>query len=520
MGLNKNIELNDDFKRALSLMEESAKNVFVTGKAGTGKSTLLEYFCAHTGKNVVVLAPTGVAALNVHGQTIHSFFRFKLGLTPDKIKKVKGKQAELYRGLETIIIDEISMARADLLDLVDKFLRLNGPQKYQPFGGVQMIFIGDLYQLPPVVSGQEKSIFTSRYRSPYFFDADIFGDGFSMEFVELEKIYRQKDNEFIRVLNRIRNNSAGEPELAVLNSRVGAEFPGAGKYHVQLTTTNKMAAEINQEYLGRLKAREFVSQAQIDGDFDERSYPTEPVLRLKSGSQVMFLNNDSLGRWVNGTIGKLEKIEESGPNGCFSKVMVKMENGFIEEVEPHTWEIIKYKIDKDTACLTSETAGSFIQYPLKLAWAVTIHKSQGKTFERVVIDIGKGSFAHGQTYVALSRCRSLEGISLKKPLQKSHILLDWRVVDFVTKYQYGISERDMPSERKKKMIEKAIEEKRTVEISYLKTNDEKSRRRIQPLEIGKMEYQGRDFMGVRAFCHSRGQERVFHLERILDMRLA
>jgi hypothetical protein len=281
-----------------------------------------------------------------------------------------------------------------------------------------------------------------------------------------------------------------------------------------------MAAEINQEYLARLRAREFVSEAEIDGDFDERSYPTEPVLRLKTGSQVMFLNNDSLGRWVNGTIGKVEKIEGAGRDDCLPKVMVKMENGNIEEVEPYNWEIIKYKIDKDNASLTSESAGSFVQYPLKLAWAVTIHKSQGKTFDRVVIDIGNGSFAHGQTYVALSRCRSLEGISLKKTLLKRHILLDWRVVDFVTKYQYGISERDMPFARKKKMIEDAIEEKRPLEIAYLKSNDEKSRRRIQPLEIGKMEYQGRDFMGVRAFCHFRGQERVFRLDRILDMRLA
>ncbi len=509
------IELNKDFLRALDVIE-AGRSVFVTGKAGTGKSTLLSHFRSNTLKRIVVLAPTGVAALNVGGQTIHSFFRFKPGTTVEQIKKVKGKRSAIYRNLDAIVIDEISMVRVDLFDMIDVFLRLNGPDHACPFGGVQMIFFGDLYQLPPVVTSAEKEIFSSRYSSPYFFDADVMRRGFVFEYVELEKIYRQKDDAFVRVLNRIRNNSADDGDLAVLNARVGASLAGRSKFKVQLTTTNAMAAAINQEYLRELGGREFSFDANVDGDFDRQHFPTDETVRLKAGAQVMMLNNDQEGRWVNGTLGKVIGVA-AGAQGEYAAVQVEFEDGSQEEVLPHTWEVSRYKFREEDKSLVSEPVGSFLQYPLKLAWAVTIHKSQGKTFEQVVIDIGNGTFAHGQAYVALSRATHLRGISLARPLQKRHILLDRRVVDFMTRYQYGLAHRDMPIERKIAMIRDAIKKEQSLEIIYLKTNDEKSRRVIRPLALGTMRYQDVEFAGVRAYCSSRGEERTFRIDRILEM---
>lgn len=422
--------MNPQFKKALDLMENTGKNLFVTGKAGTGKSTLLQYFRLNTQKKVVVLAPTGVAALNVNGETIHSFFGFKPGITIKKVDKLKRKNSGIYQEIDAIIIDEISMVRADLLDCVNLFLRLKGRDSSRAFGGVQMIFIGDLYQLPPVVKDEEKEMMRMHYESPYFFDAKVF-EYFSMEFIELGKIYRQEDENFISLLNSIRNNSISYKQIATLNERLGFEFTKELEkgFAVHLTTTNKMALEINNERLNELGAEVATYQAQVSGDFNDKSYPTDYELKVGRGAQIMMLNNDSSGRWVNGSVGKIVDIRPS--NDGMDVILVELANGRTEEVLPHVWEVLHYKLNENTHTIDTETAGTFTQHPMKLAWAITIHKSQGKTFDRVIIDIGTGTFAHGQMYVALSRCVSLEGVSLKKPIKKSHILMDWKIREFM-----------------------------------------------------------------------------------------
>lgn len=505
------IELNDLFKKALDLLENSSKSVFVTGKAGTGKSTLLQYFRENTQKRVIVLAPTGVAAINVLGETIHSFFGFKPDITLDKIRKIKFRKGRknIYKEIDAIVIDEISMVRADLLDCVDKFLRLNRLESQLPFGGLQMIFIGDLYQLPPVVAGPEKHIFKGHYKSEYFFDAKVFGQ-MAIEYLELEKVYRQKDEKFINLLNAIRNNTAGEAELEELNARFDPDFKPKSDFCINLTTTNQMAREINESHLLRLPGKERLFVGEMSGDFDPKHLPTEIELKLKNGAQIMLLNNDSMRRWVNGTLGKIRKIRED-------EIEVELRNGRVEAVQPFEWQMFHFQLDQNSGRLETEVIGSFIQFPLKLAWAITIHKSQGKTFENVVLDLGRGTFAHGQLYVALSRCTSLNGMILKKPLKKQHIIMDYRVVKFITGYQYALSEAECPIDNKITIISEAIKKRTVLKITYLKAQDVKSKREITPHEVGEMEYNGKMFLGVKAYCHKRKEDRVFRVDRILEI---
>ena len=521
------IDLNSKFQKGLDLMENTTKNVFLTGRAGTGKSTLLTYFRTHTKKKAVVLAPTGVAALNVHGQTIHSFFRFKPDITLQNVRRVykKGDAKNLYNKIDTIVIDEISMVRSDLLDCVDKFLQLNRANS-QPFGGVQMIFIGDLYQLPPVVTGLEREIFRTHYTSQYFFDAKVFSakgglasnqEKLQVEFIELEKVYRQKDDAFIDLLNAVRNNSATEEHLSQINKRYNPNFVAdPNSFTIYLTTTNDLADAINKEQLSLLKQKQFTCHGLTTGSFEKNSFPTDVELSVKVGSQVMMLNNDSQRRWVNGTIGKIVDIRKDEEEDE-DTLLVQTSDGRTHEVTPFTWELFRFSFDQSKNSLVSETVGTFTQYPLRLAWAVTIHKSQGKTFDNVIIDIGRGTFVHGQLYVALSRCTSFEGIILKRPIAKKHILMDWRVVKFVTKFQYQKSEEALPLEEKIRILSKAVENHQSVSIVYLKASDEKSKRVIKPFKVGRMDYQGREFLGVEAFDEKRGEERVFRVDRILEL---
>lgn len=509
------IELNPEFRRALELMEETDRHVFVTGRAGTGKSTLLQYFRFSTRKKAVVLAPTGVAAVNVGGQTIHSFFRFKPNVTTASIKKTKSAKDKptIYKKLTTIVIDEVSMVRADLLDCVDKFLRLNGPDAKRPFGGVQMIFIGDLYQLPPVVSGPEKEIFRGHYRTPYFFSAEVFGQ-LDLEFVELEKVYRQTDDEFIRLLNAIRNRTATDEDLTLLNRRCNAAFePPEDEFYISLTSVNQTADAINERRMERLPGRIWRAEGIIEGEFEKDYLPTALELKLKKGAQIMLLNNDAYGRWINGTIGRVKGFGKSDEGE--EVIRARLDNGETVEIGPYRWEIFRFFL-KDGE-LASEAVGAFTQYPVRPAFAVTIHKSQGKTFERAVIDVGRGTFAHGQMYVALSRCVSLEGIVLKQPLKKSHILMDWQIVRFLTHLQYAKAEEQCPRPQKLALIRTAIKEKKDLEILYLKAKDEKTRRRIRPISVGEMQYNGRPFMGMNAWCLMRGEKRVFNVDRILEI---
>ncbi len=432
------LDFNEEFAAAFEAMENSGQHMFITGKAGTGKSTLLQYFREKTAKNVAFLAPTGVAALNIKGQTIHSFFNFKPDVTPETVGDipVRKRRRKLFKELDAVIIDEVSMVRADLMDCVDLFLRLYGPYGERPFGGIQMIFFGDLFQLPPVVSKGEEDIFKTHYPTPYFFSARAFA---SLDFrvLHLKKIYRQKDEHFIRILNAVRDNSVERHHWEALNSRFKPQslFP-TDDFYIVLTTTNALADKVNIQRLQSLQGLPKIYHGIISGEFEKKSLPTPEILELKPGAQVMMLNNDPEKRWVNGSLGKIKSIAPSEEGE--DVVMVELENGSLADVKRHTWEIYQYYFDEETNALASKVVGYFTQYPLKLAWAVTIHKSQGQTFERVVIDMGFGTFSHGQMYVALSRCTSLEGIVLKQPLHQRHILMDERIMHFMKKTVIGL----------------------------------------------------------------------------------
>ena len=417
------LQLSTDFKSVLDIMEKTHDSAFVTGRAGTGKSTLLQLFRNTTKKNVVVLAPTGVAALNVKGQTIHSFFKFAPRPNfMDEIKRFKNRK--IFQKLDMIIIDEISMVRADLIDGIDYFLQLQRDND-EPFGGVQMIFFGDLFQLPPVVaSKEEKMIFTLDYLSPYFFSAHVFESGFEMQMFELAKIYRQDERHFIRLLDAVRTNRIDYDDLVDLNERYFPHYE-VEDYYITLSTRNAIVDRINAQQLEQIDKKEYIYLSSATGKFDPRLYPSESVLRLKEGAQAMFLRNDPDKMYVNGTIGKIKTLTENS-------VIIEIEDNGKKKairVEKHTWEILKYN-QRDNGKLETEVIGTFTQFPIRLAWAITIHKSQGKTFDKLIIDLGSGSFEHGQTYVALSRCRTLDGIVLKKRLTMNDIMVDERIVDF------------------------------------------------------------------------------------------
>jgi hypothetical protein len=513
------IDINQEFRKALDIMENSSRHLFITGKAGTGKSTLLEYFRKTTDKEIAVLAPTGVAALNIQGQTIHSFFNFKPGVTPEKIRKVAGREGGVYKAFDMIIIDEVSMVRADILDCIEKFLRLNGPYRKQWFGGIQMIFIGDLYQLPPVVTTAEKEIFTHRYETPYFFSAQVLREQtFDMEFIELEKVYRQTEADFIALLNSIRNRSCTDEDMERLNLNHRPDFvPPDNGFYITLTSTNELATVRNLEKLDALSGSAVRYDGLLNGAFDRSSLPAEETLKLKPGAQVMLVNNDKYGRWVNGTLGRISGIEREDDEG--NCVLVKLQNGETVEVKPHTWELFEYQYDRATKRISTRKTAAFTQYPIRLAWAVTIHKSQGKTFDKVVIDIGRGTFAHGQVYVALSRCTSFAGIILTKKITKAHIRMDWRVVQFLTRFQYKKADERVSYDERRRIIDDAIKRGINLEILYLKPDDTKSLRTIRPISIEDMEYRGKIFEGLRAYCSLRKKERAFRIDRILEITI-
>ncbi len=430
-----NLDFNEEFTRAYDLLENSSKHVFITGKAGTGKSTLLKYFRSNTIKNAAVVAPTGVAAINVQGQTIHSFFGFKPDITPQTVVdlRVSKQKREMFAALNMVIIDEISMVRADLLDCVNKFLRMYGPDPTLNFGGVQMVFFGDMFQLPPIVTYQDRALFAEHYRSPYFFNAhvmeDLGRDGFEgLEFVELKKVYRQTDQDFVDILNAIRDNTVNSEQLAALNARCDPGFESDDDdFYIYLTTTNKQADEINQNHLSGISAIAQTFGGERTGQFDLKSLPTQEELTLKLGAQIMLLNNDPMGRWINGSIGKVLSFHGDETN---ASIRIELADGKVVNVTPFTWEMFKFSYDAKSGMLVSESVGSFTQLPIRLAWAVTIHKAQGKTFERVIVDVGRGTFAHGQMYVALTRCTSLDGLILSKPISKRDIIVDRNIVAF------------------------------------------------------------------------------------------
>ncbi|MFH1098850.1 MAG: AAA family ATPase [Candidatus Uhrbacteria bacterium] len=516
------IEMNPEFERSLALVRDG-RSVFITGRAGTGKSTLLGVIRKEIAMPMVVLAPTGVAALNVLGETIHAFCKFHPGVTEKDARAAGHKRHgdELIKKLRLVVIDEISMVRADLLDHLDAFFRA-ALDSQESFGGKQIVMIGDCYQLPPVVKSDEEAYFgykngrpthdsKARYDSPWFFSAKVISK-ITSDLIELTKVYRQSDPAFIGLLNAVRNRTVDDTQLAHLNTRVwaGKETPEHARGAITLTATNAAADAINAAELEKLSGKVRTYHGYVVGEFGDGRLPTDERLVLKKGARVMFLANDSRHRWVNGTLGTVAAISHDG-------VDVRMDDGEVVAVEPFTWNVIRSTYSKRTRTIERETIAEFTQFPLRLAWAVTIHKSQGLTFDRVFLDLGRGAFAHGQTYVALSRCRTFEGITLARPVKASDVRMDWAVVKFLTSFQYAKSDAAMPLDQKIEKIQAAIRDGRKLRIVYLKRSDERSERMITPREVGEMEYEDKPFFGLAAYCHERKDERVFRVDRILEM---
>ena len=428
--LPKNFEISPEMQSAINAVSKG-KSIFITGRAGTGKSTLLTYLREEVLKdNFVVVAPTGVAAINVGGSTIHKFFGFLPDITFQHIDSAEyhPRSQKIMKNLKTLIIDEISMVRADLLDCVDKALRKYGPKPTKPFGGVQVIFVGDLFQLSPIVAESEKEFLYSHYDTPFFFSSHGY-QSIQMHKVVLQKVYRQSEIDFLEILNGIRVNQTTPAILDLLNTRVLPDFePSKDTFFITLVTTNAMANTINQRELEKLKGEAHMSQAHITGALSKSEYPAELEINFKVGSQIMMLNNDAENRWVNGTLATIEAINLDDPRKD-PHIIIKVASS--EErynVNKHMWDIKRPR--SEGKVLLYDTIGTFAQFPFMLAWAITIHKSQGKTFENVIINLAAKAFAAGQLYVALSRCTTLGGLVLRQPIDSSQVILDERVMEF------------------------------------------------------------------------------------------
>lgn len=433
---------NKEFQDALNLVKYTRQSLFLTGKAGTGKSTFLRYICENTKKKHVVLAPTGIAAINAGGSTLHSFFKLPFHpLLPDdpNLSLQKGRihdffkytkaHRKLLEELELIIIDEISMVRADIIDAVDRILRVYSHNLREPFGGKQILLVGDVFQLEPVVKNDEREILNRFYPTPYFFSAQVFSQ-IDLVSIELQKVYRQSDPVFVGVLDRIRNNTVGAADLQLLNRRYGVDIAQAeADMYITLATRRDQVDHINERKLNELPGDAVTFSGEIHGDFPESSLPTSQELVLKTGAQVIFIKNDFDKRWVNGTIGVV-----SGMDLDTETLYVITDDGKECDVKRESWRNIRYKYNEEKKEIEEEELGTFTQYPLRLAWAITVHKSQGLTFARAVIDFTGGVFAGGQTYVALSRCTSLEGIQLKKPVGRADVFVRPEIIQFARKF--------------------------------------------------------------------------------------
>ncbi|NDV58972.1 AAA family ATPase [Bacteroides sp. 519] len=432
---------NKEFQDALNLIQYTSQSVFLTGKAGTGKSTFLRYICQNTKKKHVVLAPTGIAAINAGGSTMHSFFKLpfhpllpndpNLSLQRGRIHeflKYNKQHRKLIEKTELVIIDEISMVRADTIDAIDRILRVYSRNLRQPFGGKQILLVGDVFQLEPVVKSDEREIISRFYPTPYFFSAKVFSE-IDLVSIELRKVYRQTDPVFVGILDRIRNNTAGAVDLQLLNTRYGTDIDKSEEdMYITLATRRDNVDFLNEKKLAELPGDPITFEGEITGDFPENSLPTPKDLVVKTGAQVIFIKNDYDRRWVNGTIGVISGIDEEGT------LYVVTDDGSEYDVKKDSWRNIRYKYNEKKKQIEEEELGVFVQYPIRLAWAITIHKSQGLTFSRVVIDFTGGVFAGGQAYVALSRCTSLDGIQLKRAISRSDIFVRPEIVNFSERF--------------------------------------------------------------------------------------
>lgn len=420
--------LSEEQRQVAERIEDSMEHLFVTGRAGTGKSTLLQHIAAHTTKSIAICAPTGVAALNVGGQTVHSLFQLPIGVIASQRLHRREEVRAVLRGIETLVIDEVSMVNADLMDAVDRSLREARRRQREPFGGVQIVLFGDPYQLAPVPprEAEERAYFTDHYRSPWFFDAKVW-DAAQLDAVELRTVHRQRDPAFAEMLTAVRHGEV-TPEIGRALNEAGARPVPDGEETITLATTNATVARINAQGLAALPGRAQAAVADIEGEFGASYFPAEPTLELKEGARVMFLRNDVSGdaRWVNGTTGTVVSIARG-------KVRVETDDGEEHEVEPATWERFRYEYDAVARSLSKEVVAEFTQFPLRLAWAVTIHKSQGQTYDRARIDLGPRAFAPGQTYVALSRLRTLEGLHLTRGIRPSDVIVDPFVREFMSR---------------------------------------------------------------------------------------